>query len=190
MNNPFELFESWYRQASYLDQYNAMSLATANKDSIPSVRIVLLKHHSKKGFTFYTNINSKKGSDLANNPYAEILFFWKELKKQIRITGKVEQASNDQSDIYFSSRTRNSQITTLISKQSKVIPDGQNLKTEHKKMEQDLLKIEEIPRPDFWLGFTLIPNKFEFWKEGQHRLHTRNQYKLVQDVWNMSIIYP
>ncbi|MBQ4875401.1 MAG: pyridoxamine 5'-phosphate oxidase [Rickettsiaceae bacterium H1] len=190
MENPFDLFKLWYEEASSLEQYNAMSLATSDLNSMPSVRIILLKNYTEKGFIFYTNINSQKGHDLRNNPNAEILFFWKELAKQIRISGKIEQLSNNESDQYFASRTRNSQISAWLSKQSQEITDDETLEEKHKNMRKKFSNIARITRPDFWRGFILVPQKFEFWQEKNYRLHTRKQYKLIKKEWRESLLYP
>ncbi len=191
MNNPFKLFTSWYLEASPLPKYNAMALATADKNSTPSVRIVLLKDHSNKGFTFYTNINSNKGKDIYHNPKAEILFFWAELAKQIRISGSIRELDDELSDDYFSKRNRGSQISAWASKQSEKIPNGENLLDKYEKMKKKFSNTNQIPRPDFWRGFILIPNKFEFWQEQEHRLHNRLQYNLVnQNDWKVKKLYP
>ncbi len=190
IDNPFNLFKEWYNNASKLNNYNAMYLATANSKCIPSVRTVFLKSFDEKGFIFYTNINSNKGNDLKENPNAEVLFFWKELKRQIRISGTVKQADSKISDTYFASRSRERQINAWASYQSSSIPENQNLDDIYQKMKNKFANVKNIPRPQHWSGFVLKSTKFEFWREGVHRLHSRLRFTLINGNWQKSRLFP
>ncbi len=172
--NPIELFNQWLDEAKNLEinDPNAVALATANKDGQPSLRMVLLKHVDKNGFTFYTNLESNKGLDLAENPKAAMLFHWKSLRRQIRIEGSVTMVSDEQADIYFASRDRQSRIGAWASQQSRPLESKFALE---KAVAKNTLKygIGHIPRPKYWSGFTIAPMKIEFWQDGAFRLHDR-----------------
>lgn len=189
-DNPFEVFKTWYQEASFIEKHNAMSLATSNIKGIPSVRTVLLKEYNNYGFSFYTNLKSKKSCDMLSNPNAEILFFWKELERQIRISGIVHKVDNEEANRYFASRARESQIATWASKQSNEIPYPQALADRYKEIEEIFLATDKIPRPEFWSGFILMPHKFEFWQERPHRLHIRHLYTLEHTKWQFASLYP
>lgn len=189
-NNPFAVFANWYQEAQHLDRYNAISLATVDSDGKPSVRTVFLKEYDENGFTFYTNLASKKCCDLANNPNIAILFFWRELGKQIMVRGKAQRVSDHQADKYFASRPRGSQIGAWASIQSQKMASHKSLENRYKQMQQKFADIDNVPRPDFWSGFTIKPNLFEFWQERKYRLHDRYQYELINGGWEASILYP
>ena len=181
-DNADEQFSKWWSEArnSHLHEINAMTLATADKNGTPSARIVLLKGYDARGFIFFTNYNSAKGNELEENPKASLLFFWKELERQIRIDGTVEKISALESDIYFKSRPAGSRIGAWASPQSTVIEN-------RKVIEENFLKYEEqfgtenIPRPEHWGGYLVKPNKLEFWQGRSSRLHDRIQYTLQTD---------
>jgi len=167
-----------------------MTLATADKNGTPSARIVLLKGYDARGFIFFTNYNSAKGNELAENPKASLLFFWKELERQVRIDGTVEKISAIESDIYFKSRPIGSQIGAWASPQSTVIKNRQVI-------EENFLKYEEqfgnqnIPRPEHWGGYLVKPNKIEFWQGRSSRLHDRIQYTFQTDGnWKRERVAP
>ena len=190
--DPVLQFGIWWKEAvdSEIDEVNAMTLATASADGFPSARIVLLKDYSNKGFSFYTNYNSYKAQQLNENPKACLVFFWKELERQVRITGLIEKLDETQNDEYFRSRPEGSRIGAIASPQSQVIPDRHWLDQHYLKLEQTL-KGKEIQRPSHWGGFLVRPVIIEFWQGRQSRLHDRIQYTLVEDgTWKIERLAP
>lgn len=182
--NPFDQFTHWWNDAvqSNIDEVNAMTLATVTPHGTPSARIVLLKGYDKTGFVFFTNYLSDKGKELANNPTAALVFFWKELERQVRIEGTVEKVSNQENDAYFNSRPAGSKIGAWASHQSAVIEYRQVIEQNvHKYTE--IFGTEDIPRPDHWGGYKVIPNLMEFWQGRSSRLHDRIQYRKTENVW-------
>lgn len=191
--SPIITFNNWYEvaQSSNIKNYNAMVLSTIGLDNNPNARTVLLKFVSKKGFVFFTNYNSQKAKEIANNPNCCLTFYWHELDKQIRISGVCEKISSNESDKYFKSRNRSKQIGAWASKQSNILEDNLELENRIKHFEQKFTN-KEIPRPDFWGGLVLKPNTLEFWQEGENRLHNRVVYKKKQsqDSWKILKLYP
>ena len=192
--DPFEIFNSWLDQASRseLNNPNAMTLATCGKDGRPSARMVLLKDISADGFTFYTNLESPKSVQLAENPSAALLFHWKTLNRQIRIEGYVEQVSDAEADAYFATRPRASQLGAWASHQSQPLDGWADLE---KRLARYTAKfhIGEVPRPEFWSGFRLHPERFEFWKEGNFRLHKRFVFTASDSEtkrWDVQQVFP
>ncbi len=189
--NPFQQFSKWMEEALKSDLLDptGMALGTANKDGIPAVRMVLLKGFNENGFVFFTNYESHKGSDLINNPNASILFFWKELERQIRITGTIEKISRQESEEYFHTRPLESQLSAWASRQSSPISSRKFLENEFEELK---LKYEhkQIPLPPFWGGFRLIPNYFEFWQGRENRLHDRISYRIKNDFWEIVRLSP
>lgn len=190
--DPFTQFNHWWDDAvkSELDEINAMTLATASITGTPAARIVLLKSVTDAGFVFFTNYNSKKGKELEENPHACLVFFWKELERQVRITGSVEKVSAGESDEYFNSRPAGSRIGAWASPQSSVIESRE-------KIENNILKYEEqfagteINRPPHWGGYIVIPTVIEFWQGRPSRLHDRLQYsKLQNGNWKVERLAP
>lgn len=184
--DPIDLFSEWYSNAPSA----AMTLATCSKECVPSARVVLLKEHSKEGFVFCTSINSRKGQDLMENSKAALVFHWAEFCRQVRVEGDVKLLNSRKADEYYSSRARDSQISTWCSKQSSVLKDWQEF--EHNiELKSKEFHDQQIPRPSFWVGFCVIPKVIEFWQEGQHRRHTRFKYTLMEEnAWKIEQLYP
>ena len=190
--DPIQQFQEWWTEAlkSEIVEPNAMTLATASSDGLPSARIVLLKEFDKKGFVFYTNYNSFKGQQLAENPRACIVLFWKELERQVRITGLIAKVSATESDEYFNIRPEGSRIGAIASPQSQVIANREWLETEVQGLEKKLGS-DSIKRPDYWGGYRLMPAIIEFWQGRPNRLHDRIQYTLREDgAWKIERLAP
>lgn len=190
---PFDLFEKWLGEAKKSEPslYDAVALATADKDGRPSVRMLLLKGFDKDGFVFYTNLGSKKAQDLAENPYASLLFHWKSLNRQIRIEGKTVPVSDATADAYFDSRPRASRIGAWASKQSQPMQGRFEFEAEIAKYTAKFA-VGKIPRPEFWSGFRLVPERIEFWQDREFRLHDRQVYMRSGDqlTWEQEVLYP
>jgi len=190
--DPIIQFERWYQEAEKagIEEPNAMTLATANRDGQPSARIVLLKGFGQKGFAFYTNYASRKGQELITNPQAAMVFWWKELERQVRIEGEVVKASEDESISYFHSRPRGSQISAWASPQSQEIKDHY-LDDKRKEVEERFDKVDPIPLPHFWGGFILKPYELEFWQGKKNRYHDRYKFRLSDDGnWTLVRLAP
>jgi pyridoxamine 5'-phosphate oxidase len=190
--NAIDQFEVWWQEAmkSNIDEVNAMTLATASADGLPTARIVLLKGYSEKGFQFYTNYDSYKGKQLEENPRACLVFFWRELERQIRITGLVEKLSEKESNDYFRIRPRGSRIGAWASPQSMVIESGEWLTNKAREYE-DKFSDSEVPRPANWGGYLVKPVTIEFWQGRPNRLHDRLLYSLQENgSWNIEILAP
>jgi pyridoxamine 5'-phosphate oxidase len=189
--NPFVQFTKWYECVlnSKLNEPTSMMLSTADVNGNPSARIVLLKDIDESGFIFYTNYGSRKGKDLKENPKAALTFFWDELRRQIRIEGRIEKISRESSKEYFSSRPHESQIGAWVSEQSSVIPNREILENKFDELEEKFGN-KEIPLPEFWGGYKVIPNYFEFWQGRENRLHDRICYNKENDEWKIFRIAP
>lgn len=190
--DPFIQFDKWWQEAvaANVDEVNAMTLATASADGVPSARIVLLKGISQDGFVFFTNYNSFKGQQLAENPKACLVFFWKELERQVRITGLVQKVNDAESDTYFSSRPVNSRIGAIASPQSQVIESRDWLDQQYQQTEKQLSE-SGATRPAHWGGYNVKPVIIEFWQGRPSRLHDRIQYSLKEDGrWKIERLAP
>ncbi|WOI52633.1 pyridoxamine 5'-phosphate oxidase [Parvularcula sp. LCG005] len=189
-DDPLELFSEWLTLAKKHEpnDANAMSLATVDSVGMPDVRIVLLKDLDD-GFIFYTNATSAKGEELAANPLAALCFHWKTIRRQVRVRGLTEAVSNTENDAYFASRSRGSQIGAWASQQSKPMSDDTILKTRVEDYES-IYDGRDVPRPEFWRGYRLIPSSIEFWVNRPYRLHDRLLFQNDGDGWTQTILYP
>lgn len=190
--NPFLQFEHWFNEALYsaLPEPNAMTLATASPSGQPSARTVLLKDFDQTGFVFYTNYDSRKGQDLAENPQAALLFCWLELERQVRIEGSVERVSPKESLEYFQSRPQSSQIGAWASPQSQAIPDRAVLEAKIQELTARYQNEEVLPLPPNWGGYRLRPQQIEFWQGRENRLHDRILYSRVGQEWRLDRLAP
>ncbi|WP_275271901.1 pyridoxamine 5'-phosphate oxidase [Limnobacter sp. P1] len=189
--NPLDFFKLWFDQALNADlpEPNAMTLATVNAKGRPSARIVLIKGLDARGITFFTNYESRKGQELAQNPHAAILFHWTELERQVRIEGRVEKCSPEESDAYYLSRPAGSRLGAWASPQSQVI-DSRAVLEARVRQAQEEQRGDPQTRPPFWGGYRLVPDFFEFWQGRPSRLHDRLAYTLQGDSWAMSRLAP
>jgi pyridoxamine 5'-phosphate oxidase len=182
--DPFLQFTRWWKEAlaSDISEVNAMTLATCNASGIPSARTVLLKDYDKKGFVFYTNYQSRKAKDIEENPFATLLFFWKELERQVRIEGRIEKVDEKESDEYFHSRPEGSRIGAWSSPQSTVIKTRDEIE-ENVKIYTEKFSSTSIPRPPHWGGYRVTPVHIEFWQGRPSRLHDRILFTLENGEW-------
>ncbi|KAL3374686.1 hypothetical protein AABB24_006265 [Solanum stoloniferum] len=194
--DPFDQFQKWFddAMAAGLKEPNAMALSTTGKDGKPSSRIVLLKGFDKDGFVWYTNYEGRKGQQIAENPHAALLFYWDDLNRQVRIEGPVQKVSDEESEQYFHSRPRGSQIGAIVSQQSTVIPGRHVLLDEYKQLEAKYSDGSVIPKPKYWGGYRLKPEMFEFWQGQKSRLHDRLCYILEtvdgKTAWRIERLAP
>ena len=193
LDNPFELFKQWFEEAKKkeINDPNALALGTANKEGIPSVRMVLLKGHSEKGFVFYTNLNSQKGNEIKENPNATMCFHWKSLLRQIRIVGTLKQVDDQTADEYYNSRAYDSRIGAWASKQSCILQNRDELLDALENYKKKYNDKDNVPRPRHWSGWNLKPSTIEFWLDGDNRIHERLKYSLDKNGnWTKSLLSP
>ena len=192
LDNPIDLFEKWFSKAkeTEINDPNALALATSDNKNQPSVRMVLLKGLSKKGFVFFTNFNSKKGRELKNNQRASMCFHWKSLRRQVRIIGLVEKVKDQEADEYFYSRPYKNKIGAWASSQSEVMDKKQTFLSKINEFEKKYPDENSVPRPSHWSGWRVLPKEIEFWVEGEGRIHERLNYIKENDKWKKEILYP
>ena len=188
--DPIELFGQWLAEAerSELNDANAAALATSTLDGLPSVRMVLVKRADAGGFCFFTNVESEKGNQLQANPRAALCFHWKSLRRQVRVTGRVTMMPAAEVDEYFHSRSRNSQIGAVVSRQSRPLASREELDASFQRFAAE--HPGEIPRPAYWRGFCVHPEKIEFWINGENRLHDRFLFTRDAGGWKIARLYP
>lgn len=196
-SDPYALFDAWFAEAqsSEPNDPNAMALATANADGMPSVRMVLLKGHGPEesgegGFTFFTNAESRKGGEIRQNMQASLLFHWKSLRRQIRIEGPLEEVTPERADEYFHSRPYKSQVGSAASDQSRPMEQRQDYLDRVEAIWAEHEAAGKVPRPSHWTGFTLRPRQIEFWIDRENRLHDRRQFNRTSDGWTDMLLYP
>jgi pyridoxamine 5'-phosphate oxidase len=192
-NDPVDLFEIWMNEAQKTEPNdpNAVALGTSDQNNSPSIRMVLLKDFNKEGFVFYTNLNSQKGNELKDNPKAAMCFHWKSLLRQVRINGVVQNVSKELADEYYNTRGYESRIGAWASKQSSILNNRDELLNSIEKYKKKYNNKKEVPRPDHWSGWNLIPTSIEFWLDGDSRIHERLKYtKDGLGNWNKSLLSP
>jgi len=193
-DDPIEHFEDWFADArtAEVDEPNAMTLATAGADGTPSARIVLLKGVDERGFQFYTNYDSRKGTEISQNPHAALVFWWPPLERQVRIEGRVERLPDTESTEYFQGRPRGSQLGTWASPQSRVVESRNALEDNLEAVTAEYEGHDEIPRPSYWGGYVVRPTQIEFWQGRPNRLHDRLRYRRDDeaDDWTLERLAP
>jgi pyridoxamine 5'-phosphate oxidase len=191
VTDPYSLFRQTLEMAvaAAIPEPTAMALATADADGNPSVRMVLLKGFDERGFIFYTNLESRKARQLDENPKAALCFFWQPIGRQVRVEGRVERVSDAEADEYHASRARGSQIGAWASRQSRQLANREELLAAVRAIEEQY-EGREIPRPEHWSGYRVIPHRIEFWAAGEFRLHDRTLFEKVGDEWRVTTLYP
>jgi pyridoxamine 5'-phosphate oxidase len=192
LDNPIDLFKNWFKKAeeTEINDPNAVALGTADKKNQPSVRMVLLKGLSDRGFVFYTNFNSKKGSDLQINQQASMCFHWKSLRRQVRVIGRVEQVTEKEADDYFNSRPYKNKVSAWASSQSEKLESRDVFLSKIKEFEKKYPDQNKVPRPAHWSGWRILPQEVEFWLDGEGRIHERLNYIKNSSEWKKEILYP
>ena len=192
LDNPIDLFKNWFKKAeeTEVNDPNALALGTADQKNQPSVRMVLLKGLSNEGFVFYTNFNSKKGSDLKNNQQASMCFYWKSLRRQVRVIGKVQQVTDKEADEYYNSRPYKNRISAWASNQSKKLDSRDTFLKKIAEFEKKHPDQNNVPRPPHWSGWRILPKEIEFWLDGEGRIHERLNYINNDSKWTKEILYP
>ena len=193
LDNPIDLFVDWFNEAkkTEINDPNALALATVGKNGTPSVRMVLLKDFNKKGFVFYTNLNSQKSNEIKSNPNASMCFHWKSILRQVRITGKLSNVTDEDADNYYNSRSYGSRIGAWASNQSSVIKSRDDLLKSIEEFKKKYKNEKNIPRPKHWSGWNLNPIEIEFWLDGKDRIHERLRYtRKDDDKWEKDLLSP
>ena len=192
LENPIDLFKNWFKKAeeTEINDPNAVALGTADQKNQPSVRMVLLKGLTNEGFVFYTNFNSKKGSDIKSNQQASMCFHWKSLRRQVRVIGKVQQVNKKESDEYFASRPYKNRISAWASNQSEKLESRDTFLKKIEEFEKKYPDQNKVPRPPHWSGWRVLPNEIEFWLDGEGRIHERLNYVNNNGKWIKEILYP
>lgn len=189
--DPIQQFRKWFRavERAGLPEPNAMTLATAGRDSHPSARMVLLKGVDERGFLFYTNYESRKGRELAANPRAALVFYWHGVNRQVRVTGRVSKLPSAESDVYFASRPRGSRLAAMASRQSGIIGSRGALEARYQELSTRYPN-DGPPRPINWGGYCVHPDEIEFWQQGPNRLHDRLRYRKSRGAWILERLSP
>ncbi len=193
LDNPIDLFVDWFNEAkkTEINDPNALALATVGKNGIPSVRMVLLKDFNKKGFVFYTNLNSQKSKEIKSNPNASMCFHWKSILRQVRITGQLSNVTDEDADNYYNSRSYGSRIGAWASNQSSVLKSRDELLKSIEKFKKKYTNEKNIPRPKHWSGWNLNPIEIEFWLDAKDRIHERLRYtRKEDDKWEKNLLSP
>tara|TARA_B110000285_G_C14833083_1_gene471797 strand:- start:93 stop:725 length:633 start_codon:yes stop_codon:yes gene_type:complete len=192
LDNPIDLFKNWFKRAeeTEINDPNAVALGTVNQTNQPSVRMVLLKGLSNEGFVFYTNFNSRKGSDLKSNLQASMCFHWKSLRRQVRVIGKVQQVSEKEADEYYNSRPYKNRISAWASNQSEKLDSRETFIKKISEFEKKYPNQNKVPRPPHWSGWRILPEEIEFWLDGEGRVHERLNYVNNNNKWKKEILYP
>ena len=192
LDNPIDLFKNWFKKAeeTEINDPNAMVLGTADQKNQPSVRVVLLKGLSNEGFVFYTNFNSKKGSDIKSNQQASMCFHWKSLRRQVRVIGNVQQVTEKEADEYFNSRPYKYRISAWASNQSEKLESRDAFLKKIKEFEKKYPHQNKVPRPSHWSGLRILPKEIEFWLSREGRIHERLNYVNNSGKWIKEILYP
>ena len=192
LNDPIELFKMWIEEAKKTEPNdpNAFSLATADKNGVPSARIVLLKDFNKNGFTFYTNLDSPKSLDIESNPKAEMCFYWKSLQRQVRVSGSINKVKDEIADKYFSTRDYGSKIGAWASEQSRILQNKNELFKRINGFKKTYPENGNVPRPENWSGWILEPTTIEFWLKGLNRIHERLKYYKESNNWVKNLLNP
>ncbi len=189
--DPHVLFDSWLAEAELGEPNdpNAMALATVDARGQPSVRMVLLKGHDRRGFVFYTNFGSRKAHEISGNARAGLLFHWKSLRRQVRVEGPVERVDDATADAYFATRSRASRLGAWASDQSQPLADRATLEARLEDVTARFAN-EDVPRPPHWSGYRVVPEMIEFWQDGAHRLHDRRVFRRGGEGWSEGLLYP
>ena len=193
LDNPIDLFVDWFNEAkkTEINDPNALALATVGKNGTPSVRMVLLKDFNKKGFVFYTNLNSQKSNEIKSNPNASMCFHWKSILRQVRITGKLSNVTDEDADNYYNSRSYGSRIGAWASNQSSILKSRDELLNSIEEFKRKYSNEKNIPRPKYWSGWNLYPTEIEFWLDGKDRIHERLLYsRKDNNIWEKNLLSP
>ena len=190
LTDPLEQFRMWFHEDAGIMEPNAFTLATVSKDGTPSARVLLLKGVDENGFVFYSNYNSEKGRDLAEKPVGSMVFLWLELERQVRISGPVTKVTREESEIYFHSRPRESQIGAWVSSQSQIITSREELEKNLIVQQEKFKDSEVIPLPEYWGGYRLQPLQIEFWQGRPNRLHDRLLFSAIENIWKIERLAP